>query len=77
MYSGFKTLDNACKGAPHLMKPASHEQLLNAVEGLIRNARGAVIAREIIHLDHSHSDKGNGRKSLAAAAPDIFVCVRR
>ncbi len=43
MYSGFKTLDNACKGAPHLMKPASHEQLLNAMEGLIRNARGAAI----------------------------------
>ena len=43
MYSGFKTLDNACKGAPHLMKPASHEQLLNAMEALIGNARNATV----------------------------------
>lgn len=43
MYSGFKTLDNACKGAPHLMKPASHEQLLNAMESLIANSRSAVV----------------------------------
>jgi DNA-binding response OmpR family regulator len=43
MYSGFKTLDGASKDAPHLMKPASHEQLLNAMEALIGNARNAVI----------------------------------
>ena len=42
MYSGYKTLDGPCKDAPHLSKPASHEQLLNAVEALIGNARGAV-----------------------------------
>jgi DNA-binding response OmpR family regulator len=43
MYSGFKTFDNACKGAPHLMKPASHEQLLNAMEALIGNAQNATV----------------------------------
>ena len=43
MYSGFKTLDGQYKDAPHLMKPASHEQLLNAMEALIGNARSAVV----------------------------------
>ena len=43
LYSGYKTLDGPCKDAPHLMKPASHEQLLNAMEALIGNARSAVI----------------------------------
>lgn len=43
MYSGFKILDGASKDAPHLMKPASHEQLLNAMEALIGNARSAVV----------------------------------
>lgn len=37
MYSGFPYLDDACKGAPHLGKPATHTQLLNAVEALIRD----------------------------------------
>lgn len=37
MYSGFSTTDGACKDAPHLKKPASHEQLLDAVEALIRD----------------------------------------
>ena len=39
MYSGFPTTDGACKDAPHLMRPASHEQLLNAMEALIRDYR--------------------------------------
>ena len=37
MYSGYPTLDGACKDAPHLRKPASHEQLLDAMEALIRD----------------------------------------
>jgi DNA-binding response OmpR family regulator len=37
IYSGFKTIDGPCKGAPHLSKPASHEQLLNTMEALIRD----------------------------------------
>jgi DNA-binding response OmpR family regulator len=37
MYSGFNTTDDACKNAPHLKKPASHAQLLNAMEALIRD----------------------------------------
>jgi DNA-binding response OmpR family regulator len=43
IYSGLKIADGPCKDAPHLMKPASHEQLLNAMEALIGNARNAVI----------------------------------
>ena len=37
MYSGYPTLDGACKGAPLLKKPATHPQLLDAVEALIRD----------------------------------------
>ena len=37
MYSGFSTTDRTCKDAPRLRKPASHEQLLNAMEALIRD----------------------------------------
>jgi DNA-binding response OmpR family regulator len=37
MYSGFSTTDGTCKDAPRLRKPASHEQLLNAMEALIRD----------------------------------------
>jgi DNA-binding response OmpR family regulator len=37
IYSGFKTIDGACKDAPHLSKPASHQQLLNTMEALIRD----------------------------------------
>ena len=39
MYSGYPTVDGACKDAPHLMKPASHDQLLDALEALIRDAK--------------------------------------
>lgn len=39
MYSGFATVDGACKDAPHLEKPATHEELLDAVEALIRAFR--------------------------------------
>lgn len=38
IYTGFKTVDGPCKDAPHLMKPASHDQLLDAMEALIRDA---------------------------------------
>lgn len=37
MYSGYKTTDAACKNAPHVSKPASHAQLLDAMETLIRD----------------------------------------
>ena len=37
MYSGLPTFDGPCKEAPHLPKPASHEQLLDATEALIRD----------------------------------------
>ena len=39
MYSGYPTLDGGCKDAPHLMKPASHDELLDAMEALIRDAK--------------------------------------
>ena len=38
VYSGFKTSDGPCKDAPYLMKPATHTQLLDAVEELIRSS---------------------------------------
>jgi DNA-binding response OmpR family regulator len=37
MYSGYPTVDGPCSGAPHLLKPATHGELRNAVEALIRN----------------------------------------
>jgi DNA-binding response OmpR family regulator len=37
IYSGYPSLDNACKGAPYLSKPATQPQLLDAVEALIRD----------------------------------------
>ena len=37
IYSGFKTIDGPCNDAPHLDKPASPAQLLNAMEALIRD----------------------------------------
>jgi DNA-binding response OmpR family regulator len=37
MYSGLPSTDDACKNAPHISKPASHDQLLDAVEKLIRD----------------------------------------
>ena len=39
MYSGYPSFDGACKDAPHLTKPASHDQLLDALEALIRDAK--------------------------------------
>lgn len=41
IYSGLSIDDAACKDVPHLMKPASHEQLLKAMEALIRDANVA------------------------------------
>ena len=43
LYSGYPTSDGACKDAPRLMKPASHEQLLDAVEALIRDHKGSTL----------------------------------
>ena len=37
VYSGFPRTEGPCNGAPHLSKPASHDQLLDAVEALIRD----------------------------------------
>jgi hypothetical protein len=37
IYSGFKTIDGPCQDAPHLSKPATHQQLLDAVEALMRD----------------------------------------
>ena len=36
IYSGWERVEGACKGAPHIIKPASHQVLLAAVEDLIR-----------------------------------------
>ena len=41
VYSGFPRTEGPCKNAPHLPKPASHEQLLDAVEALIRNYKNS------------------------------------
>jgi DNA-binding response OmpR family regulator len=41
MYSGFPSLDGPCKGAPHLAKPASPDQLLEAMESLVRDSKAA------------------------------------
>jgi DNA-binding response OmpR family regulator len=39
MYSGFATLEGPCKDAPFLSKPASHAELRDAMEALIRDAK--------------------------------------
>ncbi len=43
VYSGLPTTDGACKGAPHIVKPASHGQLLDAVEALIRDYKPQIL----------------------------------
>jgi CheY-like chemotaxis protein len=35
IYSGFDAFDGECRGAPHLPKPASEEQLVTAIAGLV------------------------------------------
>jgi DNA-binding response OmpR family regulator len=35
IYSGWERVEGACKGAPHISKPASNQVLLAAVEDLI------------------------------------------
>ena len=35
VYSGFTTFDGECEGAPHLPKPATDEQLVTMLEGLM------------------------------------------
>ena len=37
MYSGYPTIEDTCKDAPRLVKPAGHAQLLDAVEALVRD----------------------------------------
>jgi DNA-binding response OmpR family regulator len=39
MYSGLPSVDDECKHAPYLSKPATHQQLLDAMEALIRDAK--------------------------------------
>jgi DNA-binding response OmpR family regulator len=39
MYSGYPSIEDSCKDAPHLAKPASHEQLLDTMEALIRGSK--------------------------------------
>jgi DNA-binding response OmpR family regulator len=39
IYSGFEQIEGACKGAPHISKPASNKVLLAAVEALIRGTQ--------------------------------------
>lgn len=38
IYSGYRHIEGACKGAPHLDKPATAEALVAAVEDLINRA---------------------------------------
>ena len=40
IYSGLQHLDGDCKDAPHLAKPASHEALVAAVEGMVLGHSG-------------------------------------
>lgn len=44
MYSGYATVEGPCAGSPHLQKPASHEQILDAMEVLIRDGGRHFIA---------------------------------
>ena len=39
IYSGWERVEGACKGAPHIFKPASNQVLLAAVEDLIRGTQ--------------------------------------
>jgi len=39
IYSGYERVEGACKGAPHIAKPASQQELLAAVENLIRGTQ--------------------------------------
>ena len=41
IYSGHENVEGACKGAPHVTKPASNQVLLAAVEDLIRGAQNS------------------------------------
>ena len=37
MHTGYPAINGPCKGAPHLRKPSTHEEILDAVEALIRD----------------------------------------
>jgi DNA-binding response OmpR family regulator len=39
IYSGYERVEGACKGAPHIAKPAAQQELLAAVENLIRGTQ--------------------------------------
>ena len=41
IYSGWERVEGACKGAPHINKPATNQVLLAAVEDLIRGAQNS------------------------------------
>ena len=41
MFSGYPSVGDACKDVPHLVKPATHTQLLDAVEALLRGRKGS------------------------------------
>jgi CheY-like chemotaxis protein len=41
LYSGFTAFDGECEGAPHLTKPATDEQLVTMLEGLMSPASTA------------------------------------
>jgi DNA-binding response OmpR family regulator len=38
IYSGFTRIEGACKDGLHISKPASHEALVTAMEGLVRGS---------------------------------------
>ena len=38
IYSGHRIIEGACKGALHISKPATHETLVAAMEGLVRGS---------------------------------------
>jgi len=46
MYTGGREVAPACRGAPHLMKPAGREHLLDAVEHLITAAKRLAADRQ-------------------------------
>lgn len=41
VYSGYPTTEGPCKDAPHLVKPATHDQILDTMESLIRDHKAS------------------------------------
>ena len=48
IYSGYSKTDGACQDAPHISKPAPHEKLRTAMEGLIRAAENPASPHRLI-----------------------------